>query len=168
MMNKVFSMAARLKIAACMIAISIFAVPQAATIPDGAYGVFQCTSIGTSTPVYFSDTLTGQEVVDKENSALIRERGKGYFIGDHYGSEVDGGEWNVNEMRVGEPAFLITEETTYCYECIAVCLCFDNGYDYLFGGYRVRPDTNDIIACGCAWGDYVFLAYYEYTGEFPF
>lgn len=155
------------KLLVVLMTIAMFAVPRPVTIPDGAYGVFQCASIGTSTPVFFSDTRTGQEVVDAKNAALIRAYGDGYLVADHYGSEVDGGEWNVNEMRVGEPGFLIRTDGTLCYECVAVCLCECDGSDYLFRGERVRPDEDDVICVGCAWGDYVFLAYYDYSGEIP-
>lgn len=150
------------------VSLAAFAVPQAATIPDGAYGVWQVPSIGTSTPVYESDTRTGQEVVDKENAALIRERGKGWLVADHADSEVDGGIWNVNEMRVGEPAFLITEDVTYCYECIAICIVRNNGYEYSFMDIAIRPDKDDVICLSCALeAGYEYLAYYDYKGKIP-
>lgn len=150
------------------VSLAAFAVPQAATIPDGAYGVWQVPSIGTSTPVYESETRTGQEVVDKENAALIRERGKGWLVADHADSEVDGGIWNVNEMRVGEPAFLITEDVTYCYECIAICIVRNNGYEHSFMGIAIRPDKDDVICVSCALeAGYEYLAYYDYKGEIP-
>lgn len=150
------------------VSLAAFAVPQAAVVPDGAYGVWQVPSIGTSTPVYESETRTGQEVVDEENAALIRERGKGWLVADHADSEVDGGIWNVNEMRVGEPAFLITEDVTYCYECIAICIVRNNGYEYSFMGIAIRPDKDDVICVSCALeAGYEYLAYYDYKGEIP-
>ena len=149
--------------------LSLFAVPQPTTIPEDAYGVWQVPSIGTSTPVYLSDTYTGQEVVDEDNAALIRERGKGWEIGDHADSEVDGGVWNVNEMKVGEPAFLITEDGTYCYTCIGICIVWNNGFDYLLGNVRIKPmQDKDIIALSCTPIDeFEYLAYYQYTGVIP-
>ena len=138
-------------------------IPQETVIPDGAYGIWQCPSLCTNSPLYWSEG-TGQSIVDKPNAACIRWYGDGYLIADHANSTVDGGVWNVNDMRVGEDAFLITKDGIKRYECIAIYLVERQTYDYIWQGKAVRPKKHDIVCASCSIADGVdFLAYYKFV-----
>ena len=146
--------------------LAAFAVPQAATIPDGAYGVWQVPSIETNSPVYAGTVQNGQAIIDEENSALILDYGKGKAILDHAYSEVAGGTWDVSEMKVGEPGFLITEDGTYIYQCVGICLAKQSSNKYHFAGVTIYPEKDDIVCISCAEDDgWVYLAYYKFQSK---
>lgn len=143
-------------------------LPWDAEIPEGAYGVWECPALGTSTPIYQAEG-TGQKWADMENAAFIRRWGEGRLIGDHAGSEVDGGTWWVNEMIVGGHCYLVRDgKPTKDYICTAIWLCDDTGYTYLYNGKSMRAAKNDIMCACCASEkphDKVYVAYYKYVGE---
>ncbi len=144
-----------------------FEIPRAAVIPDGAYGVFQCPAIEISAPLY---TAQGneQDVVDAENSALVRKWGNGLLICDHADSAHGDATWNVNRMQVGGAAFILTADRIQSYRCTAICLVENTGYGYTYHGRTITPGRSDLICLSCAGEDgKEYLAYYEHTGEMP-
>lgn len=142
-------------------------LPHEVEIPEKAYGIWQCCSLGTDTPLYWSEG-TGKKYVDMENAACFRYLYDGYLIADHADSEVTGGTWNVNNMRVGEDAFLITADSVKRYECVAIYMVERQTYDYLFNGKPIRPKKNDIVCASCSFIDGVeFVAYYKFVGVEP-
>lgn len=144
-----------------------FEMPQRTVIPDGAYGVFQCPAIEINVPLYMAQG-NEQDVVDAEDSALIRKWGNGLAICDHADSVHGDAVWNVNEMRVGGSAFLITEDGVKCYMCTAIYMAENTGYSYVYRGQIIAPNKNDLICLSCASEvGKEYLAYYEYDGEIP-
>ena len=146
-------------------------IPQDVKVPSGAYGVFQCPALGTSTPCYYSD-FYGVEILNRENCALLRRLGEGYAVLDHADSEVDGGIWNVNEMQVGGAAFMIKADKTKRYECTAIFLCYFDGFKYIsdFDSRNVKPrEKGDLICVSCAVpdGSMAYVAYYKFVGVEP-
>ena len=137
-----------------------FEVPKPVTIPDGAYGVFQCY---LDMPLY----TDGQNAVDREDSALIRKWHDGLLIADHAGSVHGEDRWYVTDLALGEAVFLITPTVTRAYSVTAVYMGEYSKTDYLYHGEPVRPDTNDIICISCGRKDTVFIAYLDYKGELP-
>lgn len=156
-------------IAVCLLLFSLigFEMPRKAEIPDGAFAVWQAPSIGTSTPVYWSEG-TGQDKVDAEQSAVIRWYGKGYFIGDHADSVVDGGHWNVNQMTVGSMGYLITPTETRQYRCDLVALAQLDGWSYFIDGHVVRLHSDQILCACCAEKENEnYIAIFKYVGVMP-
>lgn len=150
-------------------ALEVYEIPQNVDIPEDAYGVFQVPCIGTNSPLYEAPRGNGQDVIDEENSALIRKYGRGWLIADHSCSEVGNGIWCVENMEVGGGAFLIREgKPEICYGCTAIYLCRQNGDKFTYHGQNVNPTKDGIICISCADEDgYVYLAVYEYIGEMP-
>ena len=142
------------------------AIPQDAEIQDGAYGVWECETLGTKTPVYSAEG-SGQRFVDDENSAALVKFGEGYLLADHADSEVEGGIWNCNEIDVGSMGFMVRGDEIEMYQCTAVYLTEFVNNGYLYNGKSIRPEkSGDIIAGSCAtpMGDMVYLAYFRFLG----
>ena len=159
----------------CVLSVTVYAeffqIPQDAEVPEGAYGVWQCSAINVNVPLYTSKKTTGarQKVVDKEDSALITTYGKGRLIADHYQSEIGEGMWEVNKMTVGEAAFLIRDgKPTLAYQCTAIWMCKQKRNNYQYNGKAIYPAKNDIVCVCCAEDDgWVYLAYFKYMGKMP-
>ena len=153
----------QLLIIALLFSLAGYEVPQPYVIPDGAYGVFQCTALETTITVpLYTAAGVGQEVVDAEDSALIRKYGQGKEICDHADSIIGDGVWNVNDMQVGSTAFLITPKSTIHYQCTAIYLCKQRKYDFTYNGKVIQPTKNDLVCISCAEDDgWVYLAYYK-------
>ena len=144
-----------------------FEVPHNATIPDNAVGVWECPSIGTATPLYWTEG-TGQSIVDAEDSAAFRWYSKGRAILDHQSSEVGRGKWDVNCIDVGSSAFLILPDRTEQYKCVMVCLADVSGNVWLFNGQTVRLNDNQIVCACCAdTEEKNYLAIFEFVGVMP-
>lgn len=144
-------------------------MPQPVEIPDGAYGIFQVPDLNVSLPVFFAYG-TGQEIVDAENSGVIRDFGAGRLIGDHAGSEIGGGVWRVEKMNLDCSAFLITEQGTERYQCYMMVRCYCTGYAYVLDGQALFPHhATDIICASCANydGSEVYLAFFKLVGRLP-
>lgn len=144
-----------------------FEMPQRTVIPDGAYGVFQCPAIEIDAPLYTAQG-NDQDVVDAEDSALIRKWGDGLLVCDHADSAHGDAHWNVNDMTVGGAAFLITRDGVRCYQCTAIFLVKNTGHGYVYDGREITPKRNDLICLSCAVADgEEYLAYYKDTGDIP-
>lgn len=151
----------QLLIIAMLLSIAGYEVPQPYVIPDGAYGVFQCADLDVTVPLYTAYGV-GQEVVDAEDSALIRKYGQGMEIADHADSIIGDGVWNVNDMRVGSTVFLITPKATKHYQCTAIYLCKQRKNDFTYNGKVIQPAKGDLVCVSCAEEDgWVYLAYYK-------
>ena len=159
-----------LTVLACLLLINLrgFEIPQETGIPEGAAGVWQVPDLGTRSPIYTS-TGVGQDVVDREDAALLRNYGRGRLICDHLGSEVGGGIWDVSEIRVGSAGFLILQDRTLCYRCTAVWIVKDGTYCYTYNGAAIWPaHSTDILCASCAITEGEdYLACFEFTGELP-
>lgn len=145
-----------------------FEMPRQTTIPDNSVGVWQVPSIETSTPLY-AGKQSAQSIVDEENSAWIGDYGNGRIITDHAGSTV-GGVWDVNQIKVGDTAFLIDRDKTTQYECIAVWKAKYHPTYYSFQGLGLYPRSSlDIMCVSCAddTGEEVYIAYFKYAGTLP-
>lgn len=144
----------------------VYEIPHNVDIPDGAYGVLEIPSIGVDAPLYEGRDF--QRVIDDDNSALIRRYKRGWYIGDHAGSEV-GGYWYVEDIRVGSAAFIIrADQPTQAYLCTSVYFCHQNGWDYAYHGSTVNPTANGFIAVSCSdYDGWVYLACFEFVEEMP-
>lgn len=143
------------------------AVPSPVQIPDGAYGVWKVTSIKTETPLYEeTKDRTSKEIVDAENSGEIRNYGVGRLICDHAGSEVGSGIWHVEDMRVGDTAFLVTEDSTTQYECYMIVTVDYMKYYFAVDGVAQYPHrSSDILCASCSTKPKVeYLGFFKYVG----
>ena len=149
------------------IAVEVYEIPHAVEVPEGAYGVLQIPSIGVDAPLFEGRDF--QQVIDDEDSALIRKYKKGYYIGDHSGSEVGGGYWYVEDIHVGCGAFLIRDgEPTKAYLCTSVYFCHQNGWNWAYHGQNVNPTANGFMCVSCSeWDNWVYLAVFEFVDEMP-
>ena len=144
-----------------------FEIPHNVTIPDGAYGIWQCPATNTDSPLYFSEG-SGQSIIDAEDSACINYYGQGFAIHDHNDSKIGKGIWNVNRMVVGGSAFLITEEKTEHYICTAIYLAERQTFSYVYDGHAIRPKQDQIVCVSCAQEEnMVYLAVYDLQGVMP-
>lgn len=146
---------------------TVYQVPQPVRILDGAAGVWQVPSIGTSSPVYPKHDRVGQDVVDADDSALIIDYGAGKAILDHNNSVVGNGKWEVGEIRVGDTAWLITEEDTTEYACYMVCEAVNTGHGYRLDGTGLYPHRSSDILCVSCIPDTengVYIAFFKYVG----
>ena len=134
-------------------------------IPEGAYGIFEIASIGTTSPLYTSRANTSREnqrVVDRENCALWWRYSKGHAIVDHLDSEV-GGLWRLNDIILGDIATLTTKSEKRYYECIGIYLCTQTKYVYQHRGTTISVSKDDVICVCCAdEPDYNYIAYFRY------
>lgn len=145
----------------------VYEVPAPNDYPVDCWGVWQVPCIGTRSPLYEGKGI-GQDVIDADNSALIRKIGKGYGIFDHAGSEITGHFWNVEEIKPGSGGFLCREgKPEVCYECTAVYLTQQVGNSYYYHGKTIVPGTG-IICVSCADEDgWCYVAVFEKVGVMP-
>lgn len=151
-------------------ALDVYEIPQAAEIPAEAYGVFQVPSLRTSSALYeCSNPAYWQDVVDAEESALIKPYGYGLAIYDHAGSECGRGLWCVEDMTVGCAAFLLREgKGETCYQCVSIFLAEQRGNAYLCRGQTIQPQQDEIMCVSCAERDgWVFAAIFQKLGDMP-
>ena len=144
-------------------------VPSAPTeIPEGSVGVWKVPSLKTATPLYKKDRgQNGQDIVDAEDSALLKYYGVGYALLDHAGSETGNGVWHVEEIKVEDVAWWVTEEKIEQYRCYAVVRATQTGSTYTVKGTPVYPlSSTDILCVSCAVKDGdVFIAFFKDEGE---
>lgn len=140
------------------------ALPSPVKIPDGAYGIWQVPSINTSTPLYRG---TEKEIADAENSAIYRRYNIGWLICDHAGSEVGAGIWHVENIKVGDSAFLITDVSITEYYCYLVEEVDFTPKCYLLDGVEQYPHRDtDIICASCSNRPKIeYLAFFRLVGE---
>jgi len=153
-------------IAAALVLLTIPAMPVCGktTIPKGAYGVWECSSIKTTSILYKGNisTKADQKIVDRENSACWRTYGKGHGIYDHAGSAAGKGVWCVEDMRCGGIATLTTAKAKTYYQCTAIYLATQTKYVMKYQGQTIACAKGDIICVSCAIGDNeVYVAYYK-------
>lgn len=139
-------------------------VPSAVKIPDGAVAVWQIPSIKTSSPLYRG---TEQEIIDAENSAQYRRYNIGWLICDHAGSEVGAGVWHMENVKVGDSAFLITDVSITEYYCYLVEEVDFTPKCYLLDGVEQYPHRDtDIICASCSTRPKIeYLAFFKLIGS---
>jgi len=144
----------------------LMCVPVSAktTIPKGAYGIWECAELNTTSILYKGNisTAADQAIVDKENSACWRTYGKGHAIYDHAGSEAGDGIWCVEEMRVGGIATLTTAKKKTYYQCTAIWLAVQTKYVMKYDGQTIGCKKGDLICVSCAEEEgMAYVAYYR-------
>lgn len=156
-------------LSAYALALDIFEIPQNTDIPTEAYGVFQVPCIRTSSTLYESSPAYWQNVVDADDSALIKSYGYGLAIYDHSGSEAGRGIWEVEDMTVGCAAFLLREgKGETCYQCVAIYLAEQRENSYLCRGHAIQPQQDEIMCVSCAERDgLVYAAIFQKLGDMP-
>lgn len=136
-------------------------------IPEGAYGIWYVPLIKVKLPVYFKpDAAHLQDVIDRENSALIDNWGKAYRIVDHFGSDsMDGkGIWNVQDIKAGTIAYMIKPDGWYKYECCLTGIA--KVYPYMIDGRVLLPMSSLDILCACCVGidsTHNYVALFKYV-----
>lgn len=164
----ILALALIIALAVVVYAIELYEIPHAVEVPEGAFGVLEIPSIGTDSPLYEGRDF--QSIIDDENSALIRRYKRGWYIGDHAGSEVGDGYWYVEDIRVGSGAFIVRDgEPTLAYLCTSVYFCHQNGWDYAYHGQNVNPTANGFICVSCSdyAEDWVYVAVFEFVEKMP-
>ena len=145
---------------------TVYEVPAPVIVPDGSCGVWQVRSIGASSVLYEGKGKS-QEIIDADFSALFRDYGSGKLIMDHSGSDTGTGKWKVEDMHVGDTAWLITDTDTTEYECYMITEAVNNGYAYILDGTALYPHhSSDVLCVSCKAGTEhgVYLAFFRYVG----
>ena len=93
-------------------------IPRKVEIPDGAYGVWQIPELDIVIPLYKGvGQAKTQAIVDKANSASIRQFGAGRVIEDHAESKAGQGRWQIGRVTPDMVGFLILPDKTEQYIC---------------------------------------------------
>ena len=138
--------------------------------PKGAYGLWECPTIGTKSWLFQSPVNTlaqNQKVVDRENCALWWPYGKGHGVIDHADSEVPGGLWRVQDFSVDDNAALtLTDGTKKYYTCMGILRCKRGKKAYTWNEAAFAPLTKEDVVCvSCATNDgsEVYCAYFKHN-----
>ena len=117
------------------------------TIPQGADGVWRIPKLHVVVPVYSG--RNGQEIVDAEYSAHIRQIGIGREIADHAGSENRMGVkvWYMQDVRLGYKAYFELPDRTEEYECYMLCIVDFNTWGLTINGKLLVPYSSTDILC---------------------
>ena len=117
------------------------------TIPDGADGVWRIPKLHVVVPVYSG--RNGQEIVDREYSAHLRQIGIGREIADHAGSENRMGVkvWYIERVSIGDKAYFELPDRTEEYECYLLCIVDYNTWGLTINGKLVVPYSSTDILC---------------------
>lgn len=117
------------------------------TIPDGAEGVWRIPKLHVVVPVYSG--RNGQEIVDREYSAHIRQIGIGREIADHAGSENRMGVkvWYIDRVSLGDKAYFELPGKTEEYECYLLCIVDWHTWCLTINGKLVVPYSSTDILC---------------------
>ena len=123
-------------------------------IPDGAYGIWEIPKLKIKLPVYFSDAKHLQDVIDREESALIDRWLNAYRIVDHFGSEGMGGkgDWNIQQVMAGAYAYMTRPDGKYKYECYLTAIADVKTYGYSVCGRLLTPVSSKDILTACCVG----------------
>lgn len=151
--------------------LSEFAIPRKCDIPDGAYGVWQIPELDIVIPLYKGGGLAKtQAIVDKENSASIRQFGAGRVIEDHAESKAGQGRWQIGRVTPDMAGFLILPDKTEKYICNRVLRAYRHTTCYTCDGVGVYPrSATDILCVCCAKADAteVYIAAFKYKCKMP-
>jgi len=151
--------------------LSEFAIPRKCDIPDGAYGVWQIPELDIVIPLYKGGGLVKtQAIVDKANSASIRQFGAGRVIEDHAESKAGQGRWQIGRVTPDMTGFLVLPDKTEKYICNRVLRAYRHTTCYTCDGVGVYPrSVTDILCVCCATGDAteVYIAAFKYAGVMP-
>ena len=148
-----------------------FAIPRKCEIPDGAYGVWQIPELDIIIPLYKGfGTAKTQEIVDKENSASIRQWGCGRIIEDHTYSKAGNGQWQIGSVTPDMLGFLVLPDKTEQYVCNRVLRAKRFNTCFTCDGVGVYPrSATDILCVCCATSDAteVYIAAFKYKCMLP-
>lgn len=140
-------------ILAIILCISLCATASAVEIPDGATALIWIPCLHIKMPIYTSpDQAHNQDVIDKEQSAIISHWCNACDIGDHlFSTGIDGkGEWNIQKVFSGAYAYYYTQGHKYLYECYLTAKADYNG-NYFTNGRLLTPCSSyDLILSCCA------------------
>ena len=146
-------------------------IPRKVEIPDGAYGVWQIPELDIVIPLYKGvGQAKTQAIVDKANSASIRQFGAGRVIEDHAESKAGQGRWQIGRVTPDMVGFLILPDKTEQYICNRVLRAYRHSSCYTCDGVGIYPrSATDILCICCAKDDAteVYIAAFKYKCKMP-
>ena len=109
----------------------------------GTAGRFIIQDVGVSVPLYFRAKGNGQDVVDREDSALLYPKFRGGCdqVADHSAQGFD----KIKQCKLGTFAAIQTPNSTQVYLCIAISTGTNTGNDLI--------TTGGLKASKCKWAD---------------
>ena len=157
-------------ILALILILSICPTASAIEIPDGAYGVIKIPYLNLEMPIYTSDPVHEQDVIDEEDSALYYQWLSAYRIVDHAFSLGYGGKgfWNIQKVMIGCYAYLYTKDGNYYLECYQTDKTEYHGDQEFVNGCLLTPHSSHDILIGCCAEDshHHFVAVFRRLGEY--
>jgi hypothetical protein len=93
----------------------------------GTAGRFIIQDVGISLPLYLKEKSSGQDIVDRENSALLCKKFRGGcdYVGDHAAQGFD----RIKQCKWGTMAMIQTPTGTQIYMCVAISMGTNTGND---------------------------------------
>lgn len=127
-------------------------------IAKGAIGIIEIPSIRAKYDLYYK----GARVDEHQHNALLYKRQGCLHIGNHHGSmSLDGGQWKIQNIKVGDKAHLEYVTGNGCevvehigdYVCYAVMLCdVDDDMNLYYSGQEVKGYRPTDLICVCCVG----------------
>lgn len=115
----------------------------------GTAGRFIIQDAGISLPLYLKEKSSGQDIVDRENSALLCKKFRGGcdYVADHAAQGFD----RIRQCKWGTMAMIQTPTGTQIYMCVAMSMGTNTGTDLVtLSGARVsRCQWADLCAYCC-------------------
>ena len=156
-------------ILALILILTICPTASAIEIPDGAYGVIKIPYLNLEMPIYTSDPVHEQDVIDEEDSALYYQWQSAYRIGDHaFSDDINGNQWNIQKIFAGAYAYLYTREGKYLLECYMTAKTEYHGDQEFVNGRLLTPCSSYDILLSCCAEDshHHFIAVFRRLGEY--
>lgn len=148
--------------------LSVFTIPFKCDIPVGSCGVWQIPELDIVIPLYKGiGQARTQEIVDKENSASIRQFGAGRIIEDHAESKAGRGLWQIGRIVPDTVGFLVLPNRTEQYICNRVARACRYNTCFTVDGVGFFPRSATDILCVCCANDNateVYIAAFKYKG----
>lgn len=138
---------------ALLAVLTLCTTATATDIPDGAYGIIKIPYLNIEMPIYTSDPLHEQDVIDEEESALYYQWQSAYRIVDHAFSLGYGGKgfWNIQKVMAGCYAYLFTKDGNYYLECYQTDKTeYHNDQEFVNGRLLTPCSSYDIMLSCCA------------------
>lgn len=150
---------------------SEFVIPRKCDIPDGAFGVWQIPELDIVIPLYKGvGQAKAQAIIDKANSASIRQFGAGRIIEDHAESKAGSGRWQIGRVVPDMVGFLVMPDKTEKYVCNRVVRAYRHSTCFTVDGVGFYPRSATDILCACCANDNateVYIAAFKYKGKMP-
>ena len=121
--------------------------------------------------------FTGNRMNQHQHIAMLYKTYGAQTVGNHYGSQsLSGGQWKLENIRVGDKAHLEYFTGDGCsiiphvgdYVCYAVMLCDVVDMKFYHKGEEVRPyEETDLICCTCVGHDSTqnYVCFFERVGK---